>query len=261
MIADSFFAKELRRMPLFCRTLSALIAASLAIQMIGCTSLNDDEKTPVAVLVNATPPASGEIPANGTITVTFDITPKNVTVKTNAGKIGKTEIVGKTVTINGPFTPSKLILTITWADGEQTLNYTVTAPDPGDAKYAGETVIDPEVQPELTKSPFKVTDATFTELVLESESPIVVYFSADWCPPCRWMAPIIKEVASENRETFLIAKLDADQNPQTIREYRIDAMPTFIVFRDGKIIGRFVGGMQKAPLVQRILQAINTQGN
>ena len=248
-------------MPLFFRTLSAVIAALLAIHMIGCTGSNDDAETPGAVLVSATPPIGGEIPANGTITVNFDIAPKNVKVRTNSGKIGKTAIDGKTVTINGPFTQSKLILTITWAGGEQTLNYTVTAPDPSDAKYAGETVIEPDVQPELTKSPFKVTDATFTELVLESEMPVVVYFWADWCPPCRWMAPIIEEVASENRETFLVAKLDADPNPQTIRKYRIDAMPTFIVFRDGKIIGRFVGGMQKAPLVQRILQAINAQGN
>ena len=248
-------------MHLFCRTLSALIAALLTIHTIGCTSSNDDAETPGAVLVSATPPAGGEIPANGTITVNFDIAPKNVTVRTNAGKIGKTAIVDKTVTIHGPFTQGKLILTITWSDGEQTLNYTIAAPDPDDAKYAGETVNESEVQPELTKTPFKVTDATFTELVLVSESPIVVYFWAEWCPPCRWLAPIIEEVASENRETFLIAKLDADPNPQTIRKYRIDALPTFIVFRDGKIIGRFVGGMQKAPLVQRILQAINTQGN
>ena len=69
------------------------------------------------------------------------------------------------------------------------------------------------------------------------------------------------EVASENRETFLIAKLDTDRNRQAVQKYRIEAIPTFIVFKDGKITGRFVGGMQKAALVQRILQAINVQGN
>ena len=174
-------------MYLFFRTLSAVIAALLAIHMIGCTSSNDDAETSGAVLVSTTPPT--------------------------------------------------------------------------DAKYAGETVNETDVQIELTKSPFKVTDANFTKLVMESELPVVVYFWADWCPPCKWMAPIIEEIGSENRATFLIAKLDADRNLETPRKYRIEAIPTFIVFRDGKIIGRFVGGMQKAPLLQRILQAINTQGN
>ena len=92
---------------------------------------------------------------------------------------------------------------------------------------------------------------------MEAELPVVVYFWAEWCPPCKWMAPIIKEVGSENRETFLIAKLDADRNRLTFHKYRIKAIPTFIVFRDGKIIGRFVGGMQKVGLVHRIRQAIN----
>ena len=114
---------------------------------------------------------------------------------------------------------------------------------------------------ELTKSPFKVTDANFTKLVMASELPVVVYFWADWCPPCKWMAPIIEEVASENRETFLIAKLDTDRNSQTTQKYEIKALPTFIVFRDGKVIGRFIGGMQKASLVQHIRQTINAQGN
>ena len=245
----------------FLRALPIVMAALLAIHMIGCTRDNDTEEAPGAVLVGATPPAGSEISANGIITVNFDIAPEDVSVRAGSGKTGKTVISGKTVTINGPFTQGELALTITWADGAQTLNYTVTAPDPDDAKYTGETVNETDVQSQLTTSPFNVTDASFTKLVLESEAPVVVYFWADWCPPCRWMAPIIKEVASENQETFLIAKLDADRNPQTNQKYRIEAIPTFIVFRDGKITGRFVGGIQKAPLVQRILQAINTQGN
>lgn len=134
------------------------------------------------------------------------------------------------------------------SDNEETLNiFTDTE----------KTVDETDGKPELAESSFKVTDVTFAKLVLESELPVVVYFWADWCPPCQWMAPIIEEVASENRETFLIAKVDADKNSQSIEKHRINAMPTFIVFRDGKVIGRFVGGMQKAPLIQRIHQAIN----
>lgn len=125
----------------------------------------------------------------------------------------------------------------------------------------GEPIDETDDKPELTKSPFEVTDATFAKLVLESELPVVVYFWADWCPPCKWMAPIIKEVASENRETFLIAKVDADKNSLSIEKHQISAIPTFIVFRDGKVIKRFVGGMQKNHLTQQILAALNVQGN
>lgn len=245
----------------FLKALSIMMAALFAIQMIGCTRDNDTKEAPVAVLVSTTPPADSEISANGIITVNFDIAPEDVSIRAGSGKTGKTVIVGKTVTINGPFTQGELALTITWANGAQTLNYTVTTPDPNDAKYSGETVHETNVDPHLITSPFNVTDANFTKLVLASEAPVAVYFWADWCPPCRWMAPIIKEVASENQETFFIAKLDADRNPQAIQKYRIEAIPTFIVFQDGKITGRFVGGMQKAPLIERILQAINTQGN
>ena len=91
--------------------------------------------------------------------------------------------------------------------------------------------------------------------------PVVVYFWADWCPPCEWMAPIIKEVAIENKETFLIAKLDIEKTPRFMYKYRVKAIPTFIVFENKRITGRFVGGMQKATLVRHIRQALNAQGN
>ena len=252
-------------MNLFCRVLSIAIATLLTVDIIGCESFNEEEKARPVVFVSAIP-ADGEIPADGTITLNFDKTPRDVTVRASTGKIGKTTISTKTVTIIGPFTQGELALTVTWADGEQTLNYTVAAPDPSisiDIIDIEETIdeLEPEPKPQLTKSPFNVTDENFTELVMESELPVVVYFWADWCPPCKWMAPIIKEVASENKETFLIAKLDTDRNRQTVLKYRIEAIPTFIVFRDGKITGRFVGGMQKAGLVHHIRQAINNQGN
>ena len=247
-------------MRLFLRVLFIAIVSLLAVHIISCTSSDDDEEVPVAVLVSTIPP-DGKIPANGTITLNFDNAPGDITVRASTGKIGKTLIFGKTITINGPFTEGELALTITWVDGEQTLTYTVTAPVPSIFIDPEEPVKETETTAQLTKSPFNVTDKNFTELVMEAELPVVVYFWADWCPPCKWMAPIIKEVGSENRETFLIAKLDSDSNRLTVHKYRIEAIPTFIVFRDGKIIGRFVGGMQKAGLVHRIRQAINVQEN
>lgn len=250
-------------MNLFFSVLSIVIATLLTIHITGCESFNEEEKElPVVGFVSAIP-AGGKIPANGTITLNFDKTPRDVTVRANTGKIGKTTISAKTVTIIGPFMQGELALTITWADGEQTLNYTVIAPDSSIFIDIEETIDEPEPdpKPQPTKSPFDVTDKNFTELVMASELPVVVYFWADWCPPCEWMAPIIKEVASENQETFLIAKLDFDRNLNTVLKYQIRAIPTFIVFRDGKIIGRFVGGMQKAGLIHHIRQAMHNQGN
>lgn len=247
-------------MNLFLRALSIVIVSLLAVYIVSCTSSDEDEEVPVAVLVSTIPP-DGKIPANGTITLNFDNAPGDITVRASTGKIGKTLIFGKTITINGPFTEGELALTITWADGAQTLTYTVTAPVPSIFIDTEEPVKETETTPQLTKSPFNVTDKNFTERVMEAELPVVVYFWADWCPPCKWMAPIIKEVGSENRETFLIAKLDSDRNRLAVHKYRIEAIPTFIVFRDGKIIGRFVGGMQKAGLVHRVHQAINAPEN
>lgn len=93
--------------------------------LVGCGSDNGEEEieTASANFVSATPP-DGEIAANATITVTFDNAPADVTVSA-----GTVTIAGKTATIRGPFIPGRLALTITWADGIQALNYTVTGPD------------------------------------------------------------------------------------------------------------------------------------
>ena len=83
----------------------------------------DEEEAASANFVSATPPG-GEIAANGSITVTFDNAPSDVTVSA-----GTVTVAGKSATITGPFTPGVLALTLTWADGTQALNYTVTSPD------------------------------------------------------------------------------------------------------------------------------------
>ena len=108
------------------RTFALLLAGLFALSLIvGCGGDDDgggDEAAP-ANFVSAAPPG-GEIAANGSITVTFDNAPADVTVSA-----GTVTVAGKTATIAGPFTPGPLALTITWADGTQALNYTVTAPD------------------------------------------------------------------------------------------------------------------------------------
>lgn len=117
------------------------------------------------------------------------------------------------------------------------------------AKYFGQTV---EPAPR-SNEPLKVTDATFQSLVLSAASPVVVDFGADWCPPCQWMKPIVKEVAAEYSNTFTMAKLDTDENPRTMNKYAVRSIPTYIVFRNGQILGRFVGSRPKEQFVREIL--------
>ena len=107
------------------RTLALLLIGLLTISMLTGCGGNDDgnEEAPPANFVSATPPG-GEIAANGSITVTFDDAPSDVTVSA-----GTVTVAGKSATITGPFTPGPLALTLTWADGTQALNYTVTSPD------------------------------------------------------------------------------------------------------------------------------------
>ena len=112
-------------MKLYFRTLAIVMAALLAVYIVGCGGDDEETETPDAAFVSASP-ASGELAANGSISVTFDNNPGDVTV--SAGTVTPS---GKTRTISGPFTPGALALNITWTngDGSHTLNYTVVAAD------------------------------------------------------------------------------------------------------------------------------------
>lgn len=142
------------------RTLAIMMAALLAVYVIGCGGGDDEEETEAApaAFVSASP-AGGEIAANGSITVTFDNAPSGVTVSP-----GTASPAGKTVTINGPFPVGPLALTITWDDGSQTLNYTVTAPDTTAPTVTGGTVSDgdKDVDPEVINTDAKI-EITFSE--------------------------------------------------------------------------------------------------
>ena len=94
----------------------------------------------------------------------------------------------------------------------------------------------------------KVTDASFADDVLMSDKPVIVDFWAEWCGPCKMVAPILEEIASEN-DGIVIAKLNVDENPQTAASYGITSIPTMNVYQGGQIVKTIIGAKPKAALL------------
>jgi thioredoxin 1 len=94
-----------------------------------------------------------------------------------------------------------------------------------------------------------VTDESFEADVLKSEKTVVVDFWATWCGPCKMVAPVLDEIAGENKDKLTVAKLDIDSNPATARDYQVMSIPTMIVFQDGKPVKQIVGAKPKAALL------------
>ena len=105
-------------------------------------------------------------------------------------------------------------------------------------------------------APFEITDETFDTLVLNAKLPVVVEFKADWDPFCKQMRPIVDTAAVGFRDTFIIGRLDINENPLTPRAYKVDGLPTYLVFRDGKEVVRFAGPMPKPIFSQKVFDAL-----
>jgi thioredoxin 1 len=97
-----------------------------------------------------------------------------------------------------------------------------------------------------------VSDDTFEKEVLQSSQTVLVDFYADWCGPCRAIAPIVEEIARELSDRLKVVKLDVDQNPQTAMQYGVQSIPTLIIFKNGKEVERLIGYMSKAKLMSKI---------
>ncbi|CUU57308.1 thioredoxin [Frankia sp. CcI49] len=95
-----------------------------------------------------------------------------------------------------------------------------------------------------------VTDDTFATEVLKSDKPVLVDFWAEWCGPCKMVAPVLEEIAKEHGEKLRIVKLNIDENPQVAREYQIMSIPTMAVFVNGEVDRTIVGAKPKAALLR-----------
>ncbi|MER7799769.1 MULTISPECIES: thioredoxin family protein [Streptomyces] len=102
----------------------------------------------------------------------------------------------------------------------------------------------------------EVTDAEFGAEVLGSELPVLVEFTADWCPPCRQMAPVLSAVAEEEGERLRVVQLNVDRNPATTNAYKVLSMPTFMVFRGGEPVKSMVGSRPKRRLLAELADVL-----
>jgi thioredoxin 1 len=102
---------------------------------------------------------------------------------------------------------------------------------------------------------FEVTDSNFQAEVIESSDPILVDFWAPWCGPCRMVAPVLEEIASE-RENLRIAKLNVDENQQTAATYQVISIPTMILFKNGDVAKKVIGAYPKKRLEAELEPAL-----
>ncbi len=102
----------------------------------------------------------------------------------------------------------------------------------------------------------KVTDSSFKSDVLDSNLPVVVDFWAEWCGPCRMIAPALEEISKEMEGKVKIVKLNVDENPATAGQFGIRSIPTLMLFKDGKLASQMVGAKPKGDLSRWIASAV-----
>ena len=98
----------------------------------------------------------------------------------------------------------------------------------------------------------ETTDATFAADVLQADRPVLVEFTADWCPPCKMIAPVLAQIGRDEADRLKVVAIDADTNPETMRRYGVMGMPTLILFVDGQVVSQTVGARPRAAILREL---------
>jgi thioredoxin 1 len=106
--------------------------------------------------------------------------------------------------------------------------------------------------------PIEVTDSNFENEVLKAETPVLVDFWAEWCGPCKMIAPVVVEIAQDYQGKIKVAKLDVDSNSQTAMKYGIRSIPTLLVFKDGQVVDQIIGAVPKRHLIEKVEKHVVT---
>ncbi|MDG1906302.1 MAG: thioredoxin TrxA [Arenicella sp.] len=108
----------------------------------------------------------------------------------------------------------------------------------------------------MSQTTVQITDSSFETDVLQADKPVLVDYWAEWCGPCKMLAPILDEVAIEYGDKLTVAKLDIDSNPNTPPKFGIRGIPTLMIFKGGDVVGTKVGAMSKSQLTAFIDETI-----
>lgn len=103
---------------------------------------------------------------------------------------------------------------------------------------------------------FKFTEQNFETEVLQSDVPVLVDFYADWCGPCKMMAPVVEKLAEEMAGQAKVGKLNVDDEGALAQQYRVVSIPTFLIFKNGEVVDTMVGAMSAAALKEKLMKVI-----
>jgi thioredoxin len=104
--------------------------------------------------------------------------------------------------------------------------------------------------------PITLTDDNFENEVIKSDKPVLIDFWAVWCGPCKIIAPVVEELATEYEGKIKVGKLDVDENQQSSIKYGVRSIPTLLIFKDGKVKDTIIGAVPKSQIVQKLNSAL-----